>query len=288
MIPTSSYLTWGDLFNKESLNQSMKLTDNVFHLSNHSLVNRGSSRDVQKVSVDVCRVYKSSYPLVNISCTDNNEIVVNNIKFLIEKESTESRNRNFEDMLNTATLADQLSQKYEKGQVSTKPMVNQDPGRIRCYEFFDAMYGKTESEVRKNLTAIQWVDGTKLLITRKNNVNKHLQTVSDELKKLPQHFRKYLNRPGGTFNYRTIAQTNRKSAHSYGIAIDINVQYSHYWLNTPQKGGKVVYQNSIPFEIVEVFEKHGFIWGGKWYHYDTMHFEYRPELCKTECSCGLE
>jgi peptidoglycan LD-endopeptidase CwlK len=27
-----------------------------------------------------------------------------------------------------------------------------------------------------------------------------------------------------------------------------------------------------------VFEKHGFIWGAKWYHYDTMHFEYRPEL----------
>ena len=31
-------------------------------------------------------------------------------------------------------------------------------------------------------------------------------------------------------------------------------------------------------EIVEIFERHGFIWGGKWYHYDTMHFEYRPEL----------
>jgi peptidoglycan LD-endopeptidase CwlK len=31
-------------------------------------------------------------------------------------------------------------------------------------------------------------------------------------------------------------------------------------------------------EIVAIFEKHGFIWGGKWYHYDTMHFEYRPEL----------
>src|SRR5262245_1812136 len=26
------------------------------------------------------------------------------------------------------------------------------------------------------------------------------------------------------------------------------------------------------------FEKYGFIWGGHWYHYDTMHFEYRPEL----------
>src|SRR5690242_16362928 len=26
------------------------------------------------------------------------------------------------------------------------------------------------------------------------------------------------------------------------------------------------------------FEQHGFIWGGRWAHYDTMHFEYRPEL----------
>jgi hypothetical protein len=31
-------------------------------------------------------------------------------------------------------------------------------------------------------------------------------------------------------------------------------------------------------EIVDIFERHGFIWGGKWYHFDTMHFEYRPEL----------
>jgi hypothetical protein len=29
---------------------------------------------------------------------------------------------------------------------------------------------------------------------------------------------------------------------------------------------------------VEIFERHGFIWGGKWFHYDTMHFEYRPEM----------
>jgi len=37
----------------------------------------------------------------------------------------------------------------------------------------------------------------------------------------------------------------------------------------------------IPWEIILVFEKYGFIWGGKWHHYDTMHFEYRPEfLCK--------
>jgi len=31
-------------------------------------------------------------------------------------------------------------------------------------------------------------------------------------------------------------------------------------------------------EIVDIFERHGFIWGGKWYHFDTLHFEYRPEI----------
>ena len=45
-----------------------------------------------------------------------------------------------------------------------------------------------------------------------------------------------------------------------------------------QETDKIKYVNRIPKEIVKVFEKHGFIWGGRWYHYDTMHFEYRPEL----------
>ncbi len=46
-----------------------------------------------------------------------------------------------------------------------------------------------------------------------------------------------------------------------------------------KRGEKVeMLRDKYPKEIVEVFEKHGFIWGGKWSHYDLMHFEYRPEL----------
>src|SRR6185437_1620763 len=33
---------------------------------------------------------------------------------------------------------------------------------------------------------------------------------------------------------------------------------------------EIAYHNRMPKEIVATFEKHGFIWGGKWYHYDTM------------------
>ena len=69
------------------------------------------------------------------------------------------------------------------------------------------------------------------------------------------------------------------SAHGFGIAIDIAAAHSHYWLRT--KPGAVaisLIKMRFPGEIVCIFEAHGFIWGGKWYHYDTMHFEYRHEL----------
>jgi hypothetical protein len=33
-----------------------------------------------------------------------------------------------------------------------------------------------------------------------------------------------------------------------------------------------------PKEIVRIFEKNNFVWGGKWVHFDMMHFEYRPEI----------
>ena len=66
--------------------------------------------------------------------------------------------------------------------------------------------------------------------------------------------------------------------HSWGAAIDINAARADYWL---WQGSGVIEAglvNRIPTEIVAIFERHGFIWGGKWSHYDTMHFEYRPEL----------
>ncbi|MDR1839603.1 MAG: M15 family metallopeptidase, partial [Treponema sp.] len=33
-----------------------------------------------------------------------------------------------------------------------------------------------------------------------------------------------------------------------------------------------------PQKVIKIFETYGFIWGGKWLFFDTMHFEYRPEI----------
>jgi len=65
------------------------------------------------------------------------------------------------------------------------------------------------------------------------------------------------------------------------MTLDINIKYSDYWqwaCKCKNEDAQIDYQNRIPQIIIDIFEKHGFIWGGKWYHYDTMHFEYRPEL----------
>jgi hypothetical protein len=35
---------------------------------------------------------------------------------------------------------------------------------------------------------------------------------------------------------------------------------------------------SPPEAVVGIFQSHGFIWGGKWAHFDVIHFEYRPEI----------
>ena len=88
----------------------------------------------------------------------------------------------------------------------------------------------------------------------------------------------FVARLGGTFNARNIAGTDRPSAHSYGIAIDLNDTLSDYW-----RWEKRGWRNRIPQPIVDAFEAEGFIWGGRWFHFDTMHFEYRPELLDGSC-----
>ncbi|MCL2792296.1 MAG: M15 family metallopeptidase [Spirochaetaceae bacterium] len=95
---------------------------------------------------------------------------------------------------------------------------------------------------------------------------------------------KYNIRNLAGWNWRNVAGTQSRSFHSYGAAIDI----------IPRAlGGRAVYWRwagpnwwSIPYErryhppaaVIKAFESYGFIWGGNWLFFDTIHFEYRPEV----------
>lgn len=173
-----------------------------------------------------------------------------------------------------ATLGDQLSIRYPVGCPAAVPAVDEDPGRLRHELFFRAMYGGTSAGVAKNLTSVPWF-GSTMRVTTINGVDAQLAAVAKELAGLPE-LKKYLTPPGGSFFWRRIAGENVLSMHSFGIAVDVNTKYSDYWRWSGD--GVKKYANRIPCEIAAVFERHGFIWGAKWYHFDSMHFEYRPEL----------
>jgi hypothetical protein len=196
------------------------------------------------------------------------------------------RQRDFGLLLNNPSLRDQFYAPYPVGQIVSPPGLNIDPGRVRNQPFFAKMYGDCrKGEVERHLVNIAWLPkkwGRALRVTRVNGVSDQLNAVSAELDRLPANFDQYLYPTAGTFVCRTIAGTERLSPHGFGIAIDLSTAKAHYWRwAKPDAVGRYTYNNAIPMEVVAIFEKHGFIWGGRWYHYDTMHFEYRPELIRT-------
>ena len=89
------------------------------------------------------------------------------------------------------------------------------------------------------------------------------------------------------YNWREIAGTRSRSYHSYGIAVDLAPKsfggrhtYWRWALPHVEEWYAIPYERRwmVPQQIVRVFEEHGFVWGGKWFYFDTMHFEYRPEI----------
>lgn len=190
-------------------------------------------------------------------------------------------NKSFDQLLRNASILDQFHLAYPHGTLAMPPAVNNDPGRFRNEAFFNKMYGDCrKGQVERHLVPIVWLPttwGKKIFVTSVNGVARRLEAVSEEISALPAEIRRAAYPIAGVSSCRPVADTGKLSMHSYAAAIDLNVGISDYWL-WRKKADPIPYRNRMPQQIVDIFERHGFIWGGKWYHYDTMHFEYRPEL----------
>lgn len=185
--------------------------------------------------------------------------------------------KSFDETIEHPDIADMFASDYPAGAEAAAPAVDFDPGRARFKPLFDAMYGDcTQGGVIGRLRRVAWLPrhhGGHVEITTINGVDRQLEAAIAELDALPERDMKYLIRSSGTYVCRTVAGSGAPSAHGWGIAIDINSAAADYW-----RWSGTGWHNRVPVEIARIFERHGFIWGGRWYHYDTMHFEYRPEL----------
>jgi hypothetical protein len=226
----------------------------------------------------------SAYPshCIGVEFDKNNHIYVimfNGIRFMYD----DCKIKSFEEKLDNPDLQDMMEQTYISGRVKENPSENFDPGRFRVIGFFKAIYGETKDNVLHNSRKMPFIRD-EVTFNSVAGASDALHRVSEKLsiliKEKPE-LTKYVLPIGGTLNWRLIEGTQRLSPHSFATAIDLNPAQGPYWRWGTRSDIRNV-TKEYPLDIIRIFEEQGFIWGGKWHHYDLMHFEYRPELLFTQ------
>lgn len=183
--------------------------------------------------------------------------------------------------LRNASIGDQFYYTYPLAfDLSLRRAPFHDPGRLRNDAFFRALWFDQKGDARASLVTVRYPGPVRarFQMTTKHCVHAQLEAALSEIASAGQ-FDMFLTKAGGSFNWRVISGTERLSAHSFGIAVDFNTELGGYWRWSGAAPGQAAdYTNRFPEALVRAMERRGFIWGGKWHHFDGMHFEYRPEL----------
>lgn len=221
-----------------------------------------------------------AYPeyIVGVEKKNDNEVycIMKSGKKIIYDDK---KQKNHEEKLANPDLQDMLEQDYPLEKNNDLMDKNFDPGRARHYELLNEVYGSSKISIEKNLASLKY-GYTNYQFNSKNKANASLESALREvipLAKSRGDIGSILYPASGTYNYRVISGTGRLSPHSYGIAIDLKSDKRDYWKWSSAKQGKERLAD-YPKELIEAFENNNFVWGGKWGHFDILHFEYRPEI----------
>jgi hypothetical protein len=160
----------------------------------------------------------------------------------------------------------------------------------RSQRFFDTLWrAHTKEEAYNRVKTIRFL-GRDMLVHYA--IMEELALVEERIQREAQtsvQVRQWINELNtiSAWNWRDIADTQNRSFHAYGAALDLLPKsqrgFQTYWLWTSQaypEWWAVPYEKRLhpPEAVIKAFEAYGFVWGGKWLFFDTMHFEYRPEI----------
>lgn len=248
------------------------LKNSIYETQNESIYDQTMKRDL------LCLMMAYPEYAINVEKGTDNKV------YLVMKSGKrivydDKRIKNFKEKLINPDLQDMMEQVYPIHDIKGLMDEDFDPGRIRVYPLLKEVYGHSKEAILSNIVNVKI--GYKNCPFNGNSKAAHsLDKVMKELISLAQNQNNIYDNVfpiNGTFNYRLIAGTNRLSPHSFGTAIDLKRDKRDYWKWASREEGQKRL-DSYPREIVKAFERNHFIWGGKWGHFDILHFEYRPEL----------
>ena len=158
----------------------------------------------------------------------------------------------------------------------------------RDYEFYYDLYGRSRKEINARLEFIQFGRFSFPMNTGTECYEQTLKVFKEfeELRHSTPQLERWFNsiKSISSFSPRVIASSGKPSMHTFSVAMDILTRDNrpNYWYWNAQLNQKwwLIPENQrafVPKEVIEIFEKNGFCWGGKWERYDIMHFEYKPE-----------
>jgi hypothetical protein len=172
----------------------------------------------------------------------------------------------------------------------TEPLPPPEGLPAQCTDVLESLWGRTESEIREHGRSAVFLDHrvfvNDLLIDPLAAVERDILEVATRDRAVATWISEL--EITYSFIFREIAGSTTWSHHAWGLAIDL-VPSSYEGLAVYWQWSRVFDRegwHQIPIErrwsppgtVVEIFERHGFVWGGKWAHFDAIHFEYRPDI----------
>jgi hypothetical protein len=167
--------------------------------------------------------------------------------------------------------------------------MEEDPPR-RYYGFYDAIWRAPDEASAYARQKTIFFLGMKTMVHRE--LLEDVASIEEEILALAREsteVQAFLERVSWVagYHFRNVDGTGFRSNHSYGAALDLlperfdgeqaywrwTMRDNITWYEVPNEDRYLV-----PMAIVRIFEHHGFVWGGKWRFFDTIHFEYRPEI----------
>lgn len=191
----------------------------------------------------------------------------------------DKKEKNFDSKFYSPDIQDMMEQVYPLQTISKVMDKNFDPGRIRVYSLLSEVYGASKSASSKNLANVNLGFGS-FQFNKRNNAAASLKKAVEEASAAAKSDPKIwgcMAPSSGTYNYRVISGTGQLSPHAFGIAIDLARDRRDYWKWASIEQGSARIKEYSP-QLVSIFESNNFVWGGKWSHFDILHFEYRPEI----------